>query len=328
MTHEFEVTTVDPYAVVTPDPDIPGRYEVLKTTITTTTTVTRTLIDVKVLPDRTVTFGFNAANGTVAELQKMIDAYGQPDVCRVFSSPGKGIMAWDNPLLQLLKDDCVLVYSWKDWPLTAGAFENWMTTKPTNRFPKVWWCIDHEPEQGPDSGDPDPSTYRRQWTETLAIRNAHPRRDEFPPVAIFTEFYARKYDSVPNPTTGKTWHEDFGVVLGFEGMRGSGWDIYESGYPEFKYYRTPEHRNEIPLKYSEMYNLPMLVCELNVGEKSAVDPDGSIAAQAMLDNAEYLRNQVEHPVPYVMWFHTGGGVLYNSPARFDAFLEILSKNPE
>jgi hypothetical protein len=329
MTHEIVITTPDEAGSVTADPNVPGRYRVTKTTTVTETVTTQTWIDVQVIdhPDntRTVIFGWNAANGTVDGLQEMIDTYGMPDVCRIFTGPGKGIISWNSPLLALLDPEVVLIYSWKDWPLPAGAFSNWMTSKPTDRFPEVWWCIDHEPEQGPESGDPDPVLYRQQWTQALAIYNNHPRKAQFYPVPIFTEFYARKYDTVPNPATGGTWWDDFGVVAEFHGMRGIGFDIYDTGYAQFTLYRTPEHRNEIPLKYAMRVRLPLLICEWNIAEKSN-DPDGIHAAQAIRDNVTYLRNEVNHPVPYVTWFHTGGGVLFDRPASQEAYMDAMDEN--
>lgn len=326
MSNEIQVTTTDD-ATVVPVPDVPGRYAVTKTTTVTTEVTTQTWIDVKVIntsEGRKVIFGFNAANGTVAGLQALIDEYGQPDVCRVFSSPGKGIIAWDHPLLELLTDDCVLVYSFKDWPLPAGVFTNWFTSRPVGRFKEVWWCIDHEPEQGPDSGDPDPATYALQWTQALSVYNAHPRKEEFFPLPIFTEYYARKYETTADPATGMTWYEAFGHVVEFHGMRGVGFDIYDSGWPT---YRTPEHRNELPLKIAQRARLPLLICELNIGNKENIDPDDTEAAMAYRENTDYLRNVVTHPVPYVMQYHIGGGDLFNRPEVKEAFEDALDGNP-
>jgi hypothetical protein len=327
MVRQIIITTPDENADVSEAPETPGRYEVTKHTTVTTTVTTQTWIDVQVIDDpnegRVVIFGFNAANGTVTGLQELIDAYGHPDVCRVFSGPGKGIMAWNNPLLQLLKSDCVLVYSFKDWPLTPGVFAGWMTTKPADRFPEVWVCLDHEPEQGPDSGDPDPVTYRRQWTELLAVYNTHARKDEFFPIPIFTEFYARQWWDTPNPSTGGTWQDDFGVVVEFHGIRGVGFDVYDTGHPT---YRTPEHRNEIPFRVAQRAQLPLLICELNIANKS-FDEDDTGAAEAFRRNTDYLRNEVTHPVPYVMQYHLGGGNLINRPEVQEAFIDAIDGNP-
>ena len=327
MIDDIIVTTPDDDAEVTESAETPGRFSVTKTTTVTTTVTTQTWIDVEVIEHdetRFVIFGFNAANGTVAELEELIEIYGMPDVCRVFSGPGKGIMAWNNPLLEVLDEKVVLVYSFKDWPLAAGVFSNWMTTYLPGRFKQVWFCIDHEPEQGPDSGDPDPVTYRRQWTEALAVYNNHPRRLEFFPVPIFTEFYANKYDEDVNPATGMNWWDDFGVVTEFHGMRGIGFDIYDTGHST---YRTPEERNRIPLKYAIRTGLPLLICELNIGNKANIDPNDTEAAEAFRANTDYLRHDVTHPVPYVMQYHLGGGDLRNRPEVQEAFQDALDENP-
>lgn len=325
MTHELVISTPD-NATVTPVEGTPGRYAVTKTV--TTTVTTQTWIDVEVVEHpgqgRTVTFGFNSAYGTVAELKKLIEHYGQPDVCRIFTEAGDGIISWSNPRLALLKSDCVLVYSFKDWPLSTGAFASWMSSKPTNKFPEVWVCIDHEPEQGPEKGDPNPDTYERQWTEFLAIYNVHPRREEFYPLAIFTEYYARKYWTNTDPKTGKRWYDAFGHVVEMHGMRGVGFDIYDSSWPN---YRTPQHRNEIPLLVATRARLPLLICELNIANKEDIDPDDSLAAAAYRANTNYLRTEVTHPVPYVMQYHLGGGVLYDRPRVKEAFLEAIAGNP-
>lgn len=328
MSSEVIITTPDENAEVSPHPETPGRYMVTKTTTVTTTVTTQTWIDVQVVEEddrRFVVFGFNHGNNDVDEMERMIEAYGLPDVVRFFTDAGKGIVAWDHPILELLDEHCVLVYSFKDWPLPAGVFSNWMTTYPAGRFKAVWWCIDHEPEQGPESGDPNPATYAAQWTQALAIYNSHPRKAEFFPIAIFTEFYARKYWSAVDPKTGMTWYEAFGHVIEFHGMAGVGFDIYDSGYPN---YRTPEHRNEIPLRVATRAGLPLLICELNIANKPDIDPDDTGAAAAYRANTAYLRDEVTHPVPYVMHFYKGGGSLWDRPEVQEAFQDALDENPE
>lgn len=329
MSYETEVTTEDQDVSVTKDPDVPGRYQVIKTHVLTRTMMSVSNIDIAVTcepkPARQVVFGYNASGSKPEALQKMVETYGNPAVCRVFSGPGKGLMAWDSPLLAPLQDDTILVYSFKDWPLDPDAFAKWMDAKPTDRFPEVWWCVDHEPEQGPDEGDSTPEVYRQQWIEALAIHNVHPRRAEFHPVPIFTQYYARKYNITPNPATGKTWYEDFGCVVEFHGVEGIGFDIYDSH--EYNDYRSPQERNELSLFYAMQADLPLLICEWNVTQKPEVDPTDERAVQAVRDNVNYLRNEVDHPVPYVMWFHNFGGVLYDRPAVQEAFMQALDANP-
>lgn len=315
----YEITSPDPGTSVTADPAVPGRYVVRKTIKQEITTVTITTVDVAELPERTVTFGYNAADGTVDGLRKMIELYGPPDVCRVFSQPGKGLIPWSSPLLALLPAECVLIYSAKDWPVPLGE---WMSAKPADRFPFVWWCIDHEPEQGPSRGDPDPATYRRQWTEALDVANRHPRSAEFGACPIFTEFYARKYETVPDPATGQTWYQAFGRVLELDGVEAVGFDVYDTSWPD---YRTPEHRNEIPLRYAQRAGLPLILGEWGIANKATTGDEG--AAAAIRANVAYLRERVTHPVPYVAWFHNGGDSLTGRPLAQRAFREALAGNP-
>jgi hypothetical protein len=334
MSYETDVTTEDENVEITKDPEVEGRFKVTKTHSVTRTMVSTTTIDIKVsggpdgplppMPDRKVVFGYNASTGKVAGLTAMIEKYGQPKVCRVFSAPGKGLMAWDAPLLELLDDDCVLVYSFKDWPLAPDVFHNWMSTKPEGRFPKVYWCLDHEPEQGPASGDPTPDAYRQQWAEALSVHNAHPNKAAFYPTPIFTEYYSRKYRTVPNPRTGDNWFNDFGQVLGFYGVEAVGFDVYDNHESSF---RTAEERNELPLHYAKMMNLPLLVTEWGIAEKPLEDPDGTLAAQAIKDNVKYLRKQVDQDVPYVMWFNNDEWGVDDRPRSQEAFMQALDDNP-
>lgn len=336
MGYETDVTTKDENTEITPDPDVPGRYKIIKTQNFVRTTVTTTVIDIAVQggpdvpndpdpkPARKVVFGYNAASGKVSGLRDMINTYGQPAACRVFSGPGKGVMAWDAPLLQELDDDCVLVYSFKDWPLEPHIFELWMDTKPKDRFPKVYWCLDHEPEQGPASGDPAPDAYRQQWAEALNIHAVHPRRDEFIPTPIFTEYYARKYRAKPNPKTKDTWFNDFGQVLGLNGIGAIGFDIYDNHESSF---RTPEERNEIPLHYANLMQLPLIIAEWGIAEKPLEDPQGNLSAKAIRDNVEYLRNQVKQEVPLVLWFHNDEWSLDDRPLSQEAYMQAVDANP-
>lgn len=255
--------------------------------------------------------GWNVDGGTIDGYNALKSLYGDPAVVRVFSAPGKGIMAWDSPILAALPDDVTLIYSVKDWPVDVYG---WLSKRPTRFTKPVFFCVDHEPEQGPTKGDPDPATYQAQWRDCITKLANHPRRSEILLTPIFTEYYAKKYPG--------TFESNFFVVASYEGIDAIGFDIYDTTYAE---YRTAEERNRVPLMYARRVDKPLVIAEWGIEDKT-YDTNDTIRPIVIRENMYYLRSLPDNRVKAVAWFHTGGDALYNQPNSQTAFKQMIAGN--
>lgn len=257
-----------------------------------------------------VNLGWNVDGGKLEGYNRLKSLYGDPDVVRVFSGPTKGIMPWDSPILSALPNDVTLIYSVKDWPVDVYG---WLSKRP-GRFTKpVYFCVDHEPEQGPTRGDPDPATYQSQWRDCIAKLANHPRRSEIILTPIFTEFYAKDKPSL--------FESNFFVVASYEGIDAIGFDVYDESSPR---YRTAEERNRIPLMYARKVDKPLVIAEWGIQKKSY--DDDTQRSIVIRENMYYLRSLPDNRVKAVAWFHTDGWALDGSPTAQTAFRQMISGN--
>lgn len=256
------------------------------------------------------TVGWSVGGGTVTGLQNQIAEYGDPAACRIFSPPGSGLKPWTSGILAALPKDSVLVYSIKDWPVDVYG---WMSSRPSTLTTPYYFCLDHEPEQGTTAGDPSPATYQQEWRELIAQVANHPRRKEMRLLPIFTEYYAKRNAS---------WLADFGQVAGWAGVDAIGFDVYDLAYSS---YRTVTDRFALPLAEARRVRKPLVLAEWGIDRKTAIDPDGSVAAKNMRDSVTYLRKQPD--VPYVTWWHDSNNALWDRPAEKQALKDLIATNP-
>lgn len=256
--------------------------------------------------------GWNVDQGTIEGYNKLVSLYGAPKVVRVFSAPGKGIMPWSNPILSALPDDVNLIYSVKDWPVDVRG---WMTAKPSRFTNPVYFCLDHEPEQGPTKGDPDPATFQKEWGELIANVSDHPRRSEFRLTPIFTEYYAKKYPA--------EFEKNFFVVASYAGVDAVGFDIYDTSYAKF---RGAIERNALPLKYARQVGKELVIAEWGIDKKS-YDTTGEIRAAQIRENIYYLRSLADNRVKLVAWFHSLDTEIYTDTVAQAALRQVIKSSP-
>lgn len=258
-------------------------------------------------PTAVTTLGWCPPTSTVTDLNYMLTNF-RGDTIRLYSSAGSGLQSWTGALFSALPPSSILAYSFKDWPVDIST---WLFNRPSNWTTPFYLCLDHEPEQQ-TGGDPTPAVYKQQWQELINALAGHPRRNEVRLCPIFTEYYARR---------NSTWESDFGVVCGYSGIDAVGFDIYDSGYSS---YRSVTERNDFALSIARKYNKPLIIPEWGIERKSS-DTDGTQAAQAMINNINYLRQQPD--VPYVQWFYVGGDNLDTRGPEKQAFIDIMANNP-
>lgn len=263
------------------------------------------------------TLGWSIGGGTSAGLQQQTAAYGPPAVVRVFSPPGSGIKPWGTGLLAEIPKGSILVYSIKDWDAATWPqrIRDWMTSRPVTMTTPYYFCLDHEPEQGPTKGDPDPVAYKKEWSELAAAVRTHPRRKEMRLLPIFTEYYARRNAS---------WWNDFGIVASWSDVDAIGFDVYDLSYST---YRTEVDRFAIPLQHARRPEVkkPLIIAEWGIDRKTSIDPDGTLAAQEIRQSMEYLRKQSD--APYVAWWHDSENALFDQPNETVEFKRQIALNP-
>lgn len=238
--------------------------------------------------------GMCPVNSTsVTDIRAVFQRFPATKTLRFFSAGN--FVPWDSPLFAAIPAGVHLVYSVK------GVGLNWQqafTTLPTRWFGLIDFIWQHEPEQQ-DSGDPTPAVFQAEWRKIGQAAAAHPLNDKFRVGPCFTEFRAR--------ADGETWFNQFGVVGTYEGINRAGFDIYNTGYPQFTNYRTPAHISEIPFAYADRTGLQVSVDELGLARKN--DPNGTICAQSLPGIYERLQTRCRT----VTWFDRGACYLGDSP---------------
>lgn len=257
--------------------------------------------------------GWSPPNSTVADMDAMLTKYPNPKVVRLYSGSGAGIQSWTGSLFNKVPRDATLIYSIKDWPLGTNL-ATWLSSRPADWTTPFYFCWAHEPEQGTANGDPAPADYQQGWKDIIAQLAGHPRRSEIILVPVFTEYYAKRNET--------TWWRDFGIVTTYSGIGAVGFDYYDTGYSS---YRTAVERNEFPLKIARRSDVqkPVVIAEWGIARKSS-DTTGSLAAQAMRDNMNYLRQQAD--VKPVSWFYRGDCILDDRAPEKQAFIDLMALN--
>lgn len=253
----------------------------------------------------TVRLGMCPVNSTsLADLQAMFARF--PDIAAVRLFSDSGFIPWNSPILAAIPAGVHLVFSAK----TRGL--NWaqhFTSMPARWLDLVDGIYHHEPEQQ-DSGDPTPAQFKLEYERIGASLVGHPRAGRFRFGPCFTEFRAR--------ADGEAWFQNFGIVGTYPGVTRVGFDVYNTGYPQFTNYRTPAHMWQIPLTYADRVGQGVSIDEWGLARKN--DPTGSICAPVLRQHFEAFR---AHPrARTITWFNRGGCYLGDGPNDPDG------RNPE
>lgn len=260
---------------------------------------------VEVVEQNKVLLGMCPVNSTsLTDMQAVFSRFPQTGVVRFYSAGG--FVPWESPILATIPEGRHLVYSVK------GAGLDWataLTTMPARWLDRIDFIWQHEPEQQ-DSGDPTPAVFQSEWQRIGLIAAGHPRAGRFEIGPCFTEFAARR--------DGETWYQNYGVVGTYTGITRVGFDVYNSGYPQFVNYRTPTHMWEVPFAYADQVNKPVSIDEWGLARKN--DPDGTICAPVLREQFEAF---AAHPrARTIAWFDRGGCYLGASPT------DPAGRNPE
>ena len=172
---------------------------------------------------------------------EMLKTYEGTGVARIFVSPNKPMPAWDGPVLGPLVAAGVAVHlSYKTNPLSEVL--PWAGRKPAGV--PLWLTEDHEPEQGPDAGDPTLDEFHAAWGALVPAFDGHPMRDEIWLGPVYTRYWWQKVAG------DRRWLPRVPVDF-------IGWDVYSDvGY------RTPDDLLSIPRQVAGETGLPYLVAEL------------------------------------------------------------------
>ncbi|MFI7073552.1 hypothetical protein [Micromonospora sediminicola] len=213
----------------------------------------------------------------------MLDAYQGTTVARIFVEAGKPLPAWDGPVLGPVVAAGVPVVwlSYKTNPPSDVAA--WAGLKPPGML--LMLSEDHEPEQGPETGDPPLDDYHTQQAALMDVFEGHPLRDEILIGPIYTRYWWQKWAG------DRRWmpkvRPDF-----------VGWDIYNDG----KTYRGADDLLSIPRAVAAELGVPYAVAELGAVQ-IAGDADGSGRSAWMRAMVDAVRADGGLAVA---WFHKGG----------------------
>ncbi|QLQ38001.1 hypothetical protein [Micromonospora robiginosa] len=184
----------------------------------------------------------------------MLAMYRDTGAGRIFVQPGKPMPTWDGSVLGPLVAAGVTVHvSYKTNPLAEVLA--WAARKPAGSRLKL--TKNHEPEQGPASGDPTPEEFHAAWAELWSAFDAAPMRDEIWLGPTYTRYW---WQANPGDTR---WMPRQPVDF-------VGWDVYNNGTT----YRSPDDLLSIPRAVAEQLGVPYLVAELGA-QRLPGDRDGA-----------------------------------------------------
>ncbi|MEV7267050.1 hypothetical protein AB0N38_26160 [Micromonospora aurantiaca] len=212
----------------------------------------------------------------------MLAMYPSTQAVRVFVGAGKALPTWDGPVLGPIPADVLVHLSFKTFDVPA--VQRWLTAMPQGRAPLVLTYA-HEPEQGPDEGDPAPEVFHARWAELVAGLADHPRRPEVLLAPVYTRYWWQA-----NPGD-RRWLTTVPVDA-------IGWDIYNNGST----YRTPDDLLTIPRQIAVDTGLPYLVAELGA-QRLPADADGTGQTGWMRAMVEALHAE---GALTACWFHKDG----------------------
>ncbi|MEV4270544.1 MULTISPECIES: hypothetical protein [Micromonospora] len=226
----------------------------------------------------------------------MLDTYRGTGVARIFVGRGDPLPAWDSLVLGPLVAASVPVHlSYKTNPVPDVVA--WSRRKPPGL--RLFLTEDHEPEQGPESGDPTLDEFHAAWGTLVPAFDAHPMRDEIWLGPVFTRYWWQKVAG------DRRWLPKVPVDF-------VGWDVYSDvGY------RTPDDLLTIPRAVAAETGVPYLVAELG--------------AKAGPGRAAWMRAMVEAIAAdgalTCCWFHKDEWDLSSSPDRTTWQTIILEEAP-
>ncbi|HEY9414359.1 MAG TPA: hypothetical protein VIQ30_06345, partial [Pseudonocardia sp.] len=222
----------------------------------------------------------------------MLKTYQGTGVARIFVSAGKSMPAWDGPVLAPLVAAGVAIHlSYKTNSLSEVL--PWAGRKPASVL--LWLTEDHEPEQGPDAGDPTLEEYHASQAALVAAFDGHPMRDEIWLGPVYTRYWWQKVAG------DRRWLPRVPVDF-------IGWDVYSS---ESDRYRTPDDLLTIPRQIAAETGVPYLVAELGA-VRIASDTDGSGQAAWMRAMVDAVKGD---GALTCCWYHKEGWDLLASGAE-------------
>ncbi|SBT64209.1 hypothetical protein GA0070622_1179 [Micromonospora sediminicola] len=216
-------------------------------------------------------------------VREMLALYPGTGIGRIFVEANKALHAWDGPVLgPLVAAGVPAVHlSYKTNP--PADVRAWADRKPAGL--RLFLTEDHEPEQGPESGDPTLDDFHAQQAALVAAFDGHPARADIWLGPVFTRYWWQKFAG-----DGRWMPRQLVDFIA--------WDIYNDG-PK---YRTAEDLLSIPRQVAEQLGVPYLVAELGA-KRQPWDVDGTGQAGWAQEMVDALRAD---GALAAQWFHKGG----------------------
>ncbi len=212
-----------------------------------------------------------------AAFDRSVDAYGRPDVARVFNA---GLPPWWGTLSDSV-DDTPVVVSFKVPPATVlsgavdGRLRAWFASAPTNR--DTYWIYYHEPEDEIAAGHFTSQQFVDAWERlaALAAQAHNPRLQSTVVLMCWTLA----------PESGRRW-QDYVPAAGLVDVLA--WDCYNHGARDGAYL-DPETLLGDSVQVSRQVGAQWALSEL--GSRVAVGDDGTGRAVWLRAVGDYVARQ-------------------------------------
>lgn len=247
-------------------------------------------------------------------VQQMLTRYPNTKIVRLFFQPGDLLPTWgSSPKFNVIPEDVDVFVSFKTWNL--GNVDQFVTSIP-ERSGRVYLSYHHEPEQGPDSGDPELSVWQDRWYEFVERMDAHEKRHQIYLVPVFTNYYQLRND----------WRDWFPYDAAW-GIDAVAFDVYNKDLDAQKYNSPASLLAEVRECATEL-DLPYLITEIST-KRTNSDATGDGAAQWMYNMAD--ASGTDDNCLGWMWFYYNEGALKEQGriTEENAFVDIIANfNPE
>jgi hypothetical protein len=227
---------------------------------------------------------------------------------RVYTPPGAGLYGWtsSNMVAALKMHPKCIHLSMKDTP-TPGIVNPVLDGIPAGLVLRL--TVNHEPEQGPGSGDPTLQQYNANWAALVSIVNAHPKRSQVLLSPILT-LYAQLHGKGP----WQQWIPPGVDEIGIDSYTDAVMDNNATSYP------TGAQMFALLQQIMSSTGLPGLVPEYG-SYRIASDTDGSGCAAMIAEHVAYVRSI---GVRAIAWFDESPYAIEGRPAELAAWQRAVA----
>lgn len=208
-----------------------------------------------------------------ASVAQMLARFPGTGVVRVFFQPNEHLPAWETSnRLNVIPENVDVFVSFKLWNL---ADVTTFADSIPDRSGRVYLSYHHEPEQGPDSGDPPVATWKARWVELVNHLQNHGKRDRLYLVPVFTNYFQLRNE----------WRDWFPYDA-IHGIDAVAFDVYNKDVPPSStVYNSPTALLAEVRECAEELGLEYLITEIAT-QRTSSDTTGTGAANWMYGMAE------------------------------------------